>query len=122
IRVIEWLVDDPHPMAVIEDFPDDDDAHDVSVEDIEKRTAALDRALALSAQLTGTSPERPDLSSLEPTDVSFALGALAPLGPADRQRLLKAGGVDERLRVFDEVIAEVCDAMRFRLATRGDDA
>jgi hypothetical protein len=47
---------------------------------------------------------------------------LAPLGPADRQRLLKAGGVDERLRVFDEVIAEVCDAMRFRLATRGDDA
>ncbi|MFZ9230525.1 MAG: LON peptidase substrate-binding domain-containing protein [Ilumatobacteraceae bacterium] len=122
IRVIEWLVDDPHPMAVIEEFPDDDDAHDLSVDDIEKRTAALDRALALSAQLMGTSPERPDLSSLEPTDVSFALGALAPLGPADRQRLLKAGGVDERLRVFDEVIAEVCDAMRFRLETRGDDA
>jgi len=121
IRVVEWLVDDPYPMAVIEEFPDDD-VHEVSVDEVGDRIVALDRALALSAQLTGASPERPDLTSLEPIDLSFALGALAPLGPADRQRLLRAGGVAERLRVFDEVISDVCDAMRFRLATRGDDA
>jgi hypothetical protein len=48
---------------------------------------------------------------------THALGTLAPLGAADRHRLLAASGPRARLRVFDDVLAEVTDALRFRLGT-----
>ena len=44
-----------------------------------------------------------------------AVAAVAPLGPADQQRLLQAEGPDERLRLLDMLLTEENDYLAARL-------
>lgn len=121
IKVVEWLPDDPFPMAQVADHPDDPDSTEITHDDVAPRFVTLDEVLTLTSRITGQRTERPDLSDLDPMAASFALATLAPFGPADRQRLLCASSTGERLRVFDEVIVDVRDALRFRLSARDED-
>lgn len=120
-RVDRWLEDDPYPIAEIHEWPDEDVVGGElrwPEEVAELRSAAvegLDRVLALVAELGVEVPERPDLEDLDPVAASFAVATLAPLGAADRQRLLCAGGVRARFASFARVCDEVEDSLRFRL-------
>lgn len=123
IEVTRWLDDDPYPIAEVRDWPDDDhepvtDAAALRSDAVE----ALDRVLALAARLGAEVPERPDLSDLGVVEASYAVATLAPLGAADRQRLLRTAGATARLRRFSEVVGEVEDSLRFRLSNPGTDA
>jgi len=127
IEVVRWLDDDPFPQAEIREWPDED----LEVGDLDSpsivglRAAAvrdLDRVLGLVSELGVEVPERPDLGDLDAVEASYAVTTLAPLGSADRQRLLCAGGVRRRLELFAEVLSEVEDSLRFRLLnSRPDD-
>lgn len=122
IEVVRWLEDDPHPVAEVRDWPDRDD--DSDVDHLAMRVGALDaldRVLALTAELGVQVPERPDLDELNEVEVSYAVVTLAPLGASDRQRLLRAQGPGRRFRLFAEAISEVEDSLRFRLLNPGPD-
>jgi Lon protease-like protein len=43
------------------------------------------------------------------------VAAVAPIGPADQQRLLQAQGPDDRLRLLDVLLAEESDYLAARL-------
>ena len=52
----------------------------------------------------------------DPLVASYHLAAIAPIGPADRYRLLAAPGPMERMRLLDEVLDDVDAMLRFRLS------
>ncbi|MGI9053445.1 MAG: LON peptidase substrate-binding domain-containing protein [Ilumatobacteraceae bacterium] len=114
-RVNSWLPDDPYPLADIEDWPDvDADAAGLG-ERAGELTARLRAVLELAVK-AGMLATVPDLQiSDEPMLASYHLSAQAPLGPADRYRLLVAPSPAAR---FDGLAAALDDAeamYQFRL-------
>lgn len=114
VRVLEWLPDDPYPLAEVEDLPDpawdpaDDDA-------LAAAAAALRRALALAAELDdGEVPRPPDLAG-DPAVAAWQLCALAPVGAYDRHRLLTAGSPAARLALLRDLVEEVAAVLALRL-------
>lgn len=117
IRVVNWLDDDPYPRAEVEDWPDiDPDAEGLSERVQESHTRVL-AALALATKVGDLDAGAADTEiSDDPLLATHHLAALAPVGPADRYRLLAAAGPMERLDVLDEVLDDVDAMLRFRLS------
>jgi Lon protease-like protein len=123
IRVNAWLPDDPYPLADVDDWPDDDpDAPGLAVE-VAAAHAGVRQAHRMAAEL-GDAPEQLHaLEALDAVDVeisddpllaSYHLVALAPIGPADRYRLLCAPSPAARLDLLDEALDDVEAMLRFR--------
>lgn len=117
IRVNAWLPDDPYPLADVDEFPDEDpDPPNLAVE-VAATHARVRAALALAMELGDV---QVDLAETEIADdplvATYHLASLAPIGPADRYRLLAAPGPAERLSVLDEVLDDVEAMLRFRLS------
>ena len=130
IRINAWLPDDPYPIADVDDWPDEDPdapglAADVAASHARVRAA---RALAatVAAQLDGVmDADEPggvpvdsadDEISDDPLLATYHLATLAPIGPADRFRLLAAPGPARRLDVLDEILDDVEAMLKFRLS------
>jgi Lon protease-like protein len=120
IRVNAWLPDDPYPVADVDDWPDvDPDAPGLAAlvaAGHERVTATLRLAAELGD--VGIDPTSLDDTEISPDPLlaSYHLAALAPIGPADRYRLLTAAGPVDRLRVLDEVLDDVDAMLKFRLS------
>jgi hypothetical protein len=80
---------------------------------------------ALDAELDGddapigrdaSTGDRDDEISDDPLLATYHLATLAPIGPADRFRLLSARGPAERLDVLDEILDDVEAMLKFRLS------
>jgi Lon protease-like protein len=123
IRVNAWLPDDPYPLADVDDWPDDDpDAPGLAVE-VAAAHARVRQAHRMAAEF-GDAPEQLHaLEALDAVDVeisddpllaSYHLVALAPIGPADRYRLLCAPSPAARLDLLDEALDDVEAMLRFR--------
>lgn len=108
IRVVEWLADDPHPMAMVETWPDDA-TDELSQELVDRTTAALDEACRLATSL-GIPPAPPGVDpGDDPSARSFSLCLRSPLGPVDRYDLLCAPHPTARLellhtRLLDQIV------------------
>lgn len=124
-RVVEWLPDDPHPWARVIDWPDPDEGEmDVRDPHGEYRTLVANAVERLRSILdlidpTARQPEILErlIESVEtsaPTQISFALSALAPFGAADQHRLLRCSGVRERLNVMLELFDDLEAIIRFQ--------
>jgi Lon protease-like protein len=114
IRVQEWLPDDPFPRADIEDW--DDVEASVDAQDAYTTVMSrLRRVLALKAELAEPAVDATIELSDEPGLGSLQAAAVAPIGPADQQRLLQADGPDERLRLLDILLSEESDYLAARL-------
>ena len=113
-RVNAWLPDDPYPLADIDEWRDvDPDAPDLP-ERVATTTARLRDVLDLAARL---GEARRDVKvSDDPLLASYHLAGLAPLGPADRYRLLCAASPAERLDLLTAALDDVEAMLRFRLA------
>lgn len=116
LRVVEWLVDDPFPRAEVEDWPDED----LALEGLSHTMAAVAgrvrRAAALAIEL-GDPVGRADYTvSDDPVLGSYQLAALAPVGDADRYRLLVAATVAARLDLLAEQLDDVEALQQLRLA------
>ncbi len=114
-RVNAWLPDDPYPLADVDEWRDlDPDAAELPAR-VAAATDRLREVLDLAAQLGGVPP---DLTiSDDPLVASYHLAGLAPLGPADRYRLLCAPSPAERLDLFAECLDDVEAMLRFRLTS-----
>lgn len=95
LRVVEWLDDDPHPLAIVAPHPDvaADDATGVALDAATDVVRSwLRRATALGLRV----PDGDTGLADDPSVASHQLSALSPLGPLDRQRLLSSAGPTER--------------------------
>ena len=130
IRINAWLPDDPYPIADVDDWPDEDpDSPGLAVE-VAASHARVRAARALAARVArqsdaamgpgaiGGSPvdSGDDEISEDPLLATYHLAALAPIGPADRFRLLAAPGPARRLDLLDEILDDVEAMLQFRLS------
>ena len=115
IRINAWLPDDPYPLADVDDWPDEDpDAAGLAV-DVAASHARVRATLALAAQLGEASDEDTEISE-DPLVATYHLATLAPIGAADRLRLLAAPGPAARLDLLDEILDDVEAMLKFRLS------
>jgi Lon protease-like protein len=119
LRVSAWLPDDPYPLADIDRWPDDD----LGSIDLDAAARIID---ALHTRVRELNDEVRELGEMTPppdteiaTDPHLALyhiASLAPLGPADRQHMLEAPTLGERLDVFAAALDDAAAVVRFRSA------
>ena len=130
IRINAWLPDDPYPLADVDDWPDvDPDAAGLAV-DVAASHARVRAARALAAQVAARLSDPiseltdeadavdtgDDDISDDPLLATYHLATIAPIGPADRFRLLSAPGPAARLDVLDEILDDVEAMLKFRLS------
>jgi uncharacterized protein len=116
IRVLAWLPDDPYPLADVDDWPDDDPDADGLPARVDAIRDRLGEVLELAVR-AGDLRAVPELTlGDDPLLASYHLAGLAPLGPADRYRLLCAASPAERLDLLTAALDDVEAMLRFRLA------
>jgi Lon protease-like protein len=114
-----WLPDDPYPLADIDLWPDDDrdivDPDDAAraIEQLHQRVRELNEAVRALGEMTP--PPDTEIAD-DPHLALYHLGSLAPLGPADRQRMLDAPTLAERLTVFEGALDDAAAVVQFRSA------
>jgi Lon protease-like protein len=114
LRVVEWLPDDPYPLAEVEDWPDPDptDAH---ADALAGCLTLLRRSLALAAEAGDpAAPATIELSD-DPVLAGYQAAAVAPIGPLDQHALLRAASPDERVAQLAEMLADAIDVLGLRL-------
>ncbi|MEZ5262267.1 MAG: LON peptidase substrate-binding domain-containing protein [Acidimicrobiales bacterium] len=88
-RVRRWLPDDPFPIAEIEDWDDDPAAEPATSESYAALLAATRRLLALAAEAGEPAGEATMDFADDPGLGTFQVAASLPLGPFDRQNVLR---------------------------------
>ena len=129
IRINAWLPDDPYPIADVDDWPDEDPDPPGLALDVAASHARVRAARALATQLVDQLDENDpaelggapvdagdDDISDDPLLATYHLATLAPIGPADRFRLLAAPGPAQRLDRLDEILDDVEAMLKFRLS------
>jgi Lon protease-like protein len=119
LRVNAWLPDDPYPLADVDLWPDDDlDSFDremaaATIEALHARVRELNDEVRALGEMAP--PPDTEIAS-DPHLALYHLGSLAPLGPADRQRMLETATLGERLDVFATALDDAAAVVRFRSA------
>jgi Lon protease-like protein len=114
LQVLDWLPDDPHPRAEVEDWPEPepDTPLDEAYADVATK---LRRSLGLAAELGDLgSPATVDLTD-DPVVGSYQASALAPVAVVDQQRLLSTPVAAERLQLLDELLTDTISFLELRL-------
>lgn len=119
IRVDSWLPDDPYPRAETSEWPDTADAEppgdDVdgpaTVLPLVLRAAALTREMGLPA-----APLDMELDD-DPVVAGYQATLAAPLGTADRQRLLAAPTLDARWTLLKGLLTDQIELLQAQLAS-----
>ena len=114
-RVSAWLPDDPYPLADVDLWPDEDDPTGGPA--LERIVAVHNRIRTLNrdVETLGELVPPPDAEiSEEPRLAVYHLGSLAPLGAADRYRMLAAPTLTERLDTLENALDDVAAMLEFR--------
>ena len=114
VRVLEWLDDDPYPVAMVEDWPDSDvDVDDIVLADLVARIAVFVDLVARATDRPGPVVE-PDAGE-NPADFVARVASILPFGPIDRQAILAAPDVSERFERVATALDDLIAVTRFRL-------
>ena len=115
IRVHDWLAEEPYPRAEVSDVaeaaagPDAPSARD----EVERR---LRHVLALAAEAGDhTAPATVELDA-DPLVAGWQAATLAPVGPADGQRVLETDSVEDRLRLLCALLEDEASVLAHRLS------
>jgi Lon protease-like protein len=115
LRVKRWLADDPYPQAETEPMA----PPELGPAELEALTIAereVRRSLALRTELDEPSPPYDLALDDDPSRALFQLAAVAPLGPADKQRLLATEDPGQLLTLLAQLAAEESAVLAHRLA------
>jgi uncharacterized protein len=117
VRVRTWLPDDPYPVALVERLPDEAGSPSPAGA-VAGAEQAVRRALGLAAELAEQEvvPATVELDE-RPEVAAWQLCAIAPLGPADQQRLLEADDVGERMGLLELAAVQAAELLAFRLSS-----
>ncbi len=127
IRVRRWLVDDPHPWAETEDWPDEPEpASARNPELIDELAGLVTEARRLAFRLQIGHRAHAEAGEPDPVELgrdlalaSYRAAALAPLGPLDRFEVLRTPTATERLAVAHRVVADATELLRARIELGG---
>ncbi len=113
-EVVEWLEDDPYPMAEVRDLIDESptDATGGLIETTLEKFAVCGELATRMGQSLGGDPVVPPDHGM----ASFALAAQAPLSQMDSYELLSATSPDERLTKLNDCLDGVIEMMTFGLS------
>lgn len=114
-KVTAWLPDDPYPQAEIELWPDEPTQLDEAelgelIDGVRHRVTALINEVRAARQMAPVTP--PDVDD-DPALAVHQLGAFAPVGPADRYRILAAPDLAARLDVLNAALDDAEAVLRF---------
>lgn len=117
LRVNSWLPDDPYPLADVDDLPDlpvdGSDAQDLATR-VAAALSKVERVHRLAVELGDVSAGRELTLGDDPVLATYQLASHAPLGPADRYRVLGAATPHERLALLDACLDDVEALLKFR--------
>lgn len=117
ISVHRWLPDDPYPLADVDDWPDEDPDPPGLGDAVTGAHERVRAVLALAAEVGDVAADAQHIEiSDDPLVATYHLASLAPIGAADRYRLLAASGPAARLQALDRVLDDVEAMLRFRLS------
>ena len=114
VRIRTWLPDDPYPVALVEEVSDDPTGPGATR--LAEAERAVRRALALQAELDEPSAPATVELDADPQRAAWELASYAPIGPADKQRILEADGWDERLSMLTVMAADAAEMFAYRLS------
>lgn len=106
LRVLQWLPDDPYPLAEVEDWPDDDAPDDLTAR-VEACRAHLERVYCLARELGMADVPGAVEVVAEPFAAAWQLVAMAPVGAYDSLALLRAPGPAERLTLLEAQLTDL---------------
>ncbi len=123
IRVRRWLVDDPHPWAETEDWPDEPEtAPAEDPELIDELAGLVTESRRLAFRLQAGHPARGGSEAPGPVELgpdlalaSYRAAALAPLGPLDRYEVLSTPKATERLAVAQRLVTDAAELLRAQI-------
>ncbi len=114
LRVVEWLPDDPYPVARVERLVDaaSDGVVDAAIDDV---ATVLRRVLAMHVELGELVAAIDVVLDDDPVQASFEAAALAPIGPLDAQGLLETDDAGARLVRLHAILTEEAAVLELRL-------
>jgi len=113
IRVVEWLPDDPYPLAVVEDVDDTGASAGPQVRD--RIEALVHRTSALLTELGEAAPPIDTPLAPDPLAAAHQAIALLPVAALDAQRVLETDDPDQRIDLVLTVLADLTDLLEMRL-------
>ncbi len=116
VRVEGWLDDAPYPRALVEPWPDPPVHDDDLTDRIDRLELDVLELVALGAELGLPRPDLDGDFDPDPTARIYQFATISPLGAHDRQRLLRAPGLPERV----DLLAELVDEQQLMLRARRD--
>ena len=119
-RVVEWLLDDPYPRAVIEELRDASPGPSAH----EERESLLTALRELFDEFARHDPRASEIDvvlSDDPVRASYEAARFAALGTLDAQRILEIDDVSDRIRAIRTVVDEHVSVMRARPSPGPDD-
>ncbi len=119
VRVLEWLPDDPYPVADVEDWPDPEPGA-THAKALDECVTRLRRALALAAEAGDPAAPATIELSADPVLAGYQAVAVAPIGPLDRHRLLAAATPEQRLADLASLLDDAVEVLGLRLGGPGE--
>lgn len=113
--VTNWGIDDPYPVADIQVLDEDPGTDTLSVL-VDLARDRLDEVNRLRSELGAPRQPEQRLLTSDPALASFQIGALAPLGPLDRYRLLRTDAPADRLSFLLEALGEQVTDLEAQIA------
>lgn len=116
LRIVQWLADDPYPLADVEPWPDRPIVDAVAFARLVAMTT--ERVRASRRLVSSLRPHGEPIDPIVADDrviASYQLAGWAPIGPADRFRLLCAPDPATRLTLLGDILDDVDAAARFQL-------
>lgn len=119
MKVLEWLPDDPYPVATVEEWPIVDLGDDSDVEVLSSRVERFcDLLRWVDGRYGFPEPRGIDERNI---DYVYRMAATLPLGPADRQRVLVAEFASAATASLIEAIDDLDALVRFRVGLSNDE-
>lgn len=117
IRVVQWLPDNPYPLADVDTWPDDEPDHPDLTARLSELLPRVRRAAALAVELGDPGRDASEPLSEDSLVASYQVCSLAPVGPADRYDLLCAPGPMARLQMLADRLDDVETLLQLRLGS-----
>jgi len=116
VDVVEWLEDDPYPVALVEErveraWP----AGEGALAALAAAERAVRRTVDLAAQLGEEDPPPPFDLTADPAVAAWELVAIVPLESLDKQRLLAVDDHAERLQLLAQLAEDQAVLLTYRL-------
>lgn len=122
VRIDAWLDDAPYPRALVEPWPDPPDGDEDLPDRIDQLELDVLELVALATELGLPAPDLDGDFDPDPTARLYQFATISPLGAHDRQRLLQAPGLPERVELLTELVAEQQLMLRARRDIGGGDS